>query len=82
MKKEIEFLMKGKIMPKTSAETMFVCDSCKKKLTEKTVVKKPLGNSFEIHTPGCKVWQKDGKQWGLFCPHCDTPHFFGFDRAV
>ena len=69
-------------MPKISTETLFVCDSCKKEFTEKAIVKKPLPNGFTIFTPGCKVWEKNGKQWGLFCPYCDTAHFFGFDLAV
>ena len=69
-------------MPKTSAETMLVCDSCKKKFTEKAIVRKPLVNGFTILTPGCKVWEKDGKQWAFSCPYCDTIHFFGFDLAV
>lgn len=69
-------------MPKTSTETLLVCDNCKKKFTEKAIVKKSLGKGFKIFTPGCKTWEKDGEQWAFFCPHCDQAHFFGFDLAI
>ena len=62
--------------------TIYICDKCKKRLTKETVVKKPLANNFSILTPGCKVWKQDGKQMALFCPHCDTAHFFGFNKLV
>ena len=63
-------------------EEIHVCSKCKKEVTEKTVVKKSLEENIHIFTPGVKVWTPKGsnEQWGLFCPHCDYLHAFGFRK--
>jgi hypothetical protein len=66
------------------SDPVCICDKCKKEVTEKTVVKKPLGKNFHIFDVGLglKIWTPEGsdEQWGLFCPHCNTLHAFGFNR--
>ena len=77
-----------------SSDQVFVCDNCKKNILAKDVITMEASDNIEIFTPmmpfiyvnkdgiitgGSKMARKILGDRLLGCPHCKTPHLFGFD---